>query len=86
MIELDIHGTVIAISRSAVAQLRNLAASRAGISSAQRDLSLLLDRALRTHARVVLQRGEARALLELVQSEQTDPEIAALANAIRTAS
>jgi hypothetical protein len=85
MIELDIHGSVVAVSPSAVAQLRNLAAARAGLSSAQRDLSLLLDRALGAHTTVVLQRGEARALLELVETEPADPEIAALADTIRAA-
>lgn len=85
MIQLDIHGRVIAASRSAVAQLRDLAAARAGLSSSQRDLSLVLDRALHTHATVALQRGEARALLELVEEQPADAEIAALADAIRAA-
>jgi hypothetical protein len=85
MIELDIYGSVIEVSRSAVVRLRDLAAARAGGSSAQRDLSLLLDRALGTHTKVALQRGEARALLELVATEPADPEIAALADTIRAA-
>jgi hypothetical protein len=85
MIELDIHGTKVAVSPSTVAQLRDLAAARAGLSSAQRDLSLTLDRALGTQAPVVLHRGEARALLELVEAEPADHEIAALADDIRAA-
>jgi hypothetical protein len=85
MIELDIQGRVIAVSPSAITRLRNLAAARAGGSSAQRDLSLLLDRALGAHTTVVLQRGEARALLELVNTERADPEIAALADTMRAA-
>ena len=51
----------------------------------QRDLSLALDRALRTQSTVVLQRGEARALLALVEEHSADAEIGALALAIRTA-
>jgi hypothetical protein len=85
VIELDICGTAITASSSLVARLRDLAAARAGFSSAQRDLSLLLDRALRTGAIVALQRGEARALLELVDAQPADPEIAALADGVRAA-
>jgi hypothetical protein len=85
MIELDIQGRVIAVSPSAITRLRNLAAARTGGSSAQRDLSLLLDRALGAHTTVVLQRGEARALLELVNTERADPGIAAPADTMRAA-
>ncbi len=49
----------------------------------QRDLSLVLARAVRTGATVALQRGEARALLELVGSERVDAELAAVADAVR---
>jgi hypothetical protein len=62
VISLDILGRVIVASPSVVAQLRDLAAERAGASLSQRDLSLALDRALHTRATVVLQRGEAREL------------------------
>ncbi len=84
MIELDILGRVVAAAPSLVGLLRDEAAGRAGRSLSQRDLSLALERALRTQARVVLQRGEARALLELLD-QQPDDERAALAGAVRAA-
>jgi hypothetical protein len=85
VIELDILGRVIAVPTAAVARLRDMAAARAGLSSSHRDLSLVLDRGLRRRSIVLLQRGEARALLELVEEASEDMEIAALAGAIRAA-
>jgi hypothetical protein len=85
VIQLDVLGRAVAASPSAVAQLRDLAAARAGLSSSQRDLSLVLDRALRTRTTVVLQRGEARALLELAEAQPGNAEMVALANATRRA-
>jgi hypothetical protein len=49
----------------------------------QRDLSLVLDRALRTRTTVVLQRGEVRALLELAEAQPGNAGIVALADAAR---
>ncbi len=80
---LDILGRQVTVSRAAAARLRDLAAARAGASSSQRDLSLVLDRAARTGATVPLQRGEARALLELVDAEPADVELAAVADVVR---
>jgi hypothetical protein len=68
-----------------VAKLRELAAARAAQSSSQRDLSLVVDRALRTGATVALQRGEARALLELLEAKAADTELTALVEAVRAA-
>jgi hypothetical protein len=85
MIQLDILGRGVTTSPAVIAQLRDFAAARAGQSLSQRDLSLALDRALRTQSTVVLQRGEARALLELVDEQSADAEIAALAETIRAA-
>jgi hypothetical protein len=85
VIGLDILGRVVTASPSVIAKLRDLAAAGAGRSLPQRDLSLALDRALRTQSTIVLQRGEVRALLELVEKESGDAEIAALAGAVRTA-
>jgi hypothetical protein len=79
--EIHLLGQVVHASRVAVAELRDQAASEAGRSNSARDLSLVLDRALRTGATVALQRGEARALLTLLDSATT-PELAALAAAI----
>ncbi|MGD0713066.1 MAG: hypothetical protein ABSB24_02630 [Gaiellaceae bacterium] len=68
-----------------MAKLRELAAARAAQSSSQRDLSLVVDRALRTGATVALQRGEARALLELLEAKAADTELTALVEAVRAA-
>jgi hypothetical protein len=68
LLRLDILGGTLTASPAVVGRLRDLAAARAGQSSSQRDLSLVLDRALRTGATVALQRREARALLELVEA------------------
>jgi hypothetical protein len=85
MVYLDILGRVVVAPASVVAQLRDLAAERAGVSMSQRDLSLALERALHARSVVVLQRGEARALLELVGEQAGNAEIATLAKTLRTA-
>ena len=85
LVRLDILGRAVALSPATAARLRDLAAARAGQSSSQRDLSLVLDRAVRTGATVALRRGEARALLELVEGEPTDSQLDALRSALRAA-
>ena len=67
-IELDVHGQVVRVPREVVRSLAAAAAARAGISSRHRDLSLLLGRALES-GRVVLSRGEARALRAVIEEE-----------------
>jgi hypothetical protein len=69
MIELDITGVLTTLEDGDAQRLRDAAAAAAGRSGAHRDLSLLLDRALATHKRIALQRGEARALEELLASD-----------------
>jgi hypothetical protein len=73
LLRLDILERTLTASPAVVGKLRDLAAARAGHSSSQRDLSLVLDRAVRTGATVALQRADARALLELVGSETATP-------------
>ena len=85
MIKLDILGRVVAAPSAAVAELRDLAAARAGVSSSHRDLSLVLDRALLSKTMVVLQRGEARALLELIEDHPADTDVRALVDDVRGA-
>ena len=82
VIEIDILGQAVRVSPTAVGKLRDLAAAEAGRSNSARDLSLVLDRALRTGTIVALHRGEARALLKFLDREAADPELAALAAAI----
>jgi len=85
LLRLDILGRMLTVSPALVGRLRDLAAARAGQSSSQRDLSLVLERAVRTGATVALQRREARALLELVEAEPDDAELARIAEAVRAA-
>jgi hypothetical protein len=85
LLRLDILGRMLTVSPAVVGRLRDLAAARAGQSSSQRDLSLVLERAVRTGATVALQRGEARALLELLEVEPEDAELAAIAEVVRAA-
>lgn len=83
-IEIDILGQTVTVSPTAVAKLRDLAAAEVGRSNSARDLSLVLDRALRTGAMVALHRGEARALLDLLHTHSADSELVVLAAAIDT--
>lgn len=85
LVWLDVLGRVVTVSPAVAARLRDLAAAGAGRSLSQRDLSLVLERALRTGATVALQRGEARALLDLAGAEPADRELAAVADAVRKA-
>jgi hypothetical protein len=85
LLRLDILGRMLTVSPALVGRLRDLAAARAGQSSSQRDLSLVLERAVRTGATVTVQREEARALLELVEAEPDDAELARIAEAVRAA-
>ncbi len=70
MIELDIMGKVASIADVDARRLRDAAAAEAGRSAGHRDLSLLLDRALETHRRIALQRGEQRALEAILETRE----------------
>ena len=67
-IELEVHGETVGVPREVVSKLAAAAATRAGVSSRHRDLSLLLGRALES-GRVTLSRGEARALRVVLEEE-----------------
>jgi hypothetical protein len=67
-IDLDVHGQMVAVPRELVTRLAAAAATRAGISSRHRDLSLLLGRALES-GRVTHSSGEARALRVVLEEE-----------------
>ena len=84
MVELDIIGQKVSAPDGVISRLRELAAAEAGRSNSARDLSLVLERALRTHATVALQRGEARALIELLRPPPSE-EFAPLAEAAQRA-
>jgi len=84
VVEIDIFGQTVSASTDAVTRLRELAAAEAGRSNSARDLSLVLDRVLRTGAKVSLHRGETRALLKLLRAP-VDEELASLAQAVQAA-
>lgn len=71
VVELDINGVLIHLTADEAEQLHDAAAAKAGHSAPARDLSLTLARALRDRRVVALQRGELRALRELVAADQT---------------
>lgn len=62
---LDIVGQRIEVDRGEALRLRDTAATLAGCSSAARDLSLLLDRALHRSRVLALRRTEAHTLARL---------------------
>jgi methylase of polypeptide subunit release factors len=70
VIELDIMGKIASIADADARRLRAAAAAEAGRSAGHRDLSLLLDRALETHRRIALQRGEQRALDAILKTQE----------------
>lgn len=84
MIQLDILGRPVTAAEQTVACVRDLAAAQAGRSASARDLSLVLDRVLKTGARIALRRGEARALVDLLASRSDDAELAELALTLQT--
>lgn len=62
---LDIAGRRVDLDPGEATRLRDAAAARAGRSSAARDLSLLLDRALSGRQVLALRRAEAQTLAQL---------------------
>jgi len=66
LVKLDVIGKPVTLSDREAEELQNAAAADAGRSSARRDLSLLLERGLRTKRTVALNRAEARELAELL--------------------
>jgi hypothetical protein len=67
VITLDINGRTIQLTRQQAEQLRDEATARAAASSSLRDLSLVLDRAIRSTRVVSVQHGELRALARLLR-------------------
>ncbi len=65
MIRLDLPGGAIDLAREDVIRLRDAAAAQAGHSSAARDLSLLLSRALEQTRTPALRRAELHTLIQV---------------------
>jgi hypothetical protein len=68
VVTLDVIGQRVTLSEREAEELRRAAAADAGRSSARRDLSLLLERGLRTRATIAISRAEARELTELLNA------------------
>src|SRR5207244_6291611 len=85
LVKLDVIGKLVTLSEREAEELRAAAAAEAGRSSARRDLSLLLDRGLRTRTTIALSRAEARELAELLRSGGVRADLALLQEALRAA-
>ena len=69
MIHLDIPAGRVELARETVAEIRTAGAAQAGRSSAARDLSLILDRALRPErTTVALRRAEVQTLTDVASA------------------
>ncbi len=82
MVTLDVIGQLVTLSEREAEELRHAAAADAGRSTAKRDLSLLLDRGLRTKTTLALSRAEARELAELLASGGVSTNFALLQEAL----
>ena len=71
MIEIDLDGKAVSVPRDVVTAIAAAAATRAGVSERHRDLSLHLNRGLES-GRVSLGRGEVRALVAVLEEDQSD--------------
>jgi hypothetical protein len=85
LVKLDVIGKLVTLSEREAQQLRAAAAADAGRSSTRRDLSLLLDRGLRTQTTVALSRAEARELAELLTTGGFGLDLALFREALREA-
>jgi hypothetical protein len=82
LVKLDVIGKLVTLSEREAKELRDVAAADAGRSTTRRDLSLLLERGLRTKTTVALSRAEARELVELLTSAGSNSNLALLQEAL----
>jgi hypothetical protein len=82
LVKLDVIGKLVTLSEREAKELRDVAAADAGRSTTRRDLSLLLERGLRTKTTVALSRAEARELAELLTSAGSSSNLALLQKAL----
>jgi hypothetical protein len=82
LVQLDVIGTLVTLSEREAEALRDLAAADAGRSTTRRDLSLLLERGLRTKTTVALSRAEARELADLLVAGAFGSNLALLQGAL----
>lgn len=84
MVRLEFRGHILSFPRAQIERAQALATAQAGVSSALRDLALVLDWALNTPRVVALRRGEARELVRLAERHDALDGIVAAFEAIRT--
>ena len=85
VVKLDVIGTLVTLSEREAEGLRDVAAADAGRSTSRRDLSLLLERGLRTRTTVAISRAEARELAELLTRGGFGSDLALLREALLSA-
>jgi hypothetical protein len=68
MVRMNLPSGTLELDEAVVEQLRAAAAEMAGRSTAARDLSLVLDRALLSSRTVALRRAEVQTLIEVADS------------------
>jgi hypothetical protein len=68
VVRLDLPTRALELDAHVLERLRDAAAEMAGRSSAARDLSLVLDRALTTGGGVALRRAEVQTLMEVANA------------------
>ena len=83
--KLDVIGKLVTLSEREAGELRDVAAADARRSTTRRDLSLLLERGLRTKTSVALSRAEARDLAELLARGGFGSNLALLQEALLSA-
>jgi len=81
-VQLDINGQLVPLTRKQAERLRDGATAQASSSSALRDLSLVLDRAIRSKRVVALQHQELRALARLLTLYPDEAGLAQLRRAL----
>ena len=83
--KLDVIGKLVTLSEREAGELRDVAAADAGRSTTRRDLSLLLERGLRTKTTLALNRAEARELADLLATGAFGSNLALLQEALLSA-
>ena len=85
VVKLDVIGQLVTLSEREAEELRDVAAGEAGRSTSRRDLSILLERGLRTKTTVALSRAEARELTDLLATGGFGSNLALLQEALHLA-
>jgi hypothetical protein len=84
-VTLDLNGLRVRLAAAEIAELRDAAAADGGRSSARRDLSLILDRALQMRTSAALRRAEARELAHLLDEHELTTRFPRLCEALTAA-